>query len=380
MKHTLTLTTVLLFCCMTAAAQNAPENSDDRMACYRTEQNVRRIVSIPDIPGYNTLKCDFHLHTTYADAEVSPAGRVMEAWYDGLDVIAMTEHIGVEKNRSIHIDDLNIPYELAAEAGRKYGMLVIHGAEITRAKPFGHMNALFIEDSNAFSTERYVLDKDGKPIYDPVTGYRLNNEETLKSDFAAAERQGAFILWNHPGWPDKKCDMFPLQEGLIKEGRIHAVEICNHLEWYPKVLDWFDQYHLPMMANSDQHRPSSMEFGRSLRPMTLVFAREYSESSLKEAMFAGRMLALWDNTLAGDEALLTELVHSCLKVKVIDAKKGTIEVSNISDIRFETMYGSHMNPVVLYPHGAIIMTVKKGQKIEFLNCYKGRKTLHTNLW
>ena len=44
------------------------------------------------------------------------------------------------------------------------------------------------------------------------------------------------------------------------------------------------------------------------------------------------------------------------------------------------MYGDHMNPVVLYPRSAIIMTVKKDQKIEFLNCYTGRNTLKTNLW
>ena len=77
---------------------------------------------------------------------------------------------------------------------------------------------------------------------------------------------------------------------------------------------------------------------------------------------------------------LEQLVHHSLKVKVIDAAKGRIEVTNISDIRFETMYGNHMNPVVIYPRSAIIMSVGKGQKIEFLNCYTGRKHLQTNLW
>ncbi|MBQ3820916.1 MAG: hypothetical protein II809_05560, partial [Bacteroidales bacterium] len=60
--------------------------------------------------------------------------------------------------------------------------------------------------------------------------------------------------------------------------------------------------------------------------------------------------------------------------------KGRVEVTNTSDIRYETTYGSHMNPVVLYPHKAIIMTVKQGEKIEFLNCHTGRKHLFTNIW
>lgn len=380
MKKNLILLAMALCCSGAAFAQTMPENSDDRVAIYRTMQNVRNVLNIPDIPGYLTLKCDFHLHTVFADAQVSPAGRVQESWYEGMDVIAMTEHVGVHKNKGIHLEDQNLPYELAAAEARKLGMMVIHGAEITRAKPFGHMNALFIKDGNVFSQDRYYLDKDGNVLYDKETGRALNNEETLKADFAAAEAQGAFILWNHPGWPDKVSTMFPLHKQLIEEHRIHAVEICNHNEWYPKVLDWFDEYHLPMMANSDQHKPFAVEYGHTMRPMTLVFAKEYTEESLKEAMFAGRMLAFWDNTLAGDEQLMKDFVHSCLKIKVIDAKKGTIEVSNISDIQFETMYGSHMNPVVLWPHGAIVMTVKQGQEIEFQNCFIGRKTLKMNLW
>ena len=372
---------ILALCCCTAAfAQNPPENSDDRVALYQFMPSVRKVVSIPDIPGYMTLKCDFHMHTTFADAQVSPAGRVQESWYDGLDVIAMTEHIGVHKNKGIHLEDQNLPYELAAAEGKKYGMIVIHGAEITRAKPFGHMNALFIEDSNVFSQDRYELDENGNVKKDPETGFSVNDEKTLKADFKAAEKQGAFILWNHPGWPDKKCDMYPIHEKLIKQSRIHAVELCNALEWYPKVLDWFDEYRLPMCANTDQHKPYAVDFGHVIRPMTLVFAKEYTLDSVKEAMFAGRMVAFFDNKLAGDRELVEQLVHACLKVKVIDAKKGRIEVTNISDIKFETMYGSHMNPVVLYPHGAIIMTVKQGQQIEFQNCFIGRATLKTNVW
>lgn len=375
---------VLLTACLVSCeifAQTMPENSDDRMACYKYQQKVRKVLSIPDIPGYVTLKCDFHMHTVYADAHVSPAGRVDEAWWEGLDAIAMTEHVGVHKSVGIPLEDQNLPYELAAAAGKAKGLIVIHGVEITRAKPFGHMNALFIKDANVISEDRYELDKNGHAKDDPACPSRkLNNEKTLKADFEAVEAQGAFIQWNHPGWPDKKCDMFPLHEKLIKEGRIHAVEIANHTEWYPKVLDWFDQYHLPMTANTDQHAPYEIDFGRSMRPMNFVFAKERTEESLKEAMFAGRIIAYWEGRLAGDEKLLAEFVHSCLKVRVINAEKGTIEVSNISDLEFDTMYGSHMNPVILYPHGAIIMTVKQGKKIEFQNCFTGRQTLKTNLW
>ena len=360
------------------SAQTQPENSDDRVACYRMMSGVRKVISIPDIDGYKTFKCDFHTHTVYADAHVSPEGRVQEDWYDGLDVMAMTEHVGVHKT-GIDMPDRNVPIVKAKAEGAKFGMIVIPGVEITRAKPFGHMNFLFVKDANVFSEDRYLTDKDGEYLTDDL-GQKINNDETLQDDIAAALEQDCFIQWNHPGWPDRKCDMYDIHKDMLAKGQIHAVEICNHQEWYPKVLDWFDEYHIPMTANTDQHSPIDYNYGHVIRPMTLVFAKEYTMESIREAMFAGRMVAFWDQTLAGDATWLEQLVHHSLQVRVIDAAKGRIQVTNISDIRFETMYGTHMNPVILYPRSAIIMTVKKGQKIEFLNCYTGRQHLHTNLW
>jgi len=36
----------------------------------------RKEVKIPDIPGYLTLKCDFHMHTIFSDGLVWPTVRV----------------------------------------------------------------------------------------------------------------------------------------------------------------------------------------------------------------------------------------------------------------------------------------------------------------
>jgi len=53
----------------------------------------RKIVNLPDIPGYVTLKCDFHMHTVFSDGDVWPTVRVDEALRDGLDAIAITDHL-----------------------------------------------------------------------------------------------------------------------------------------------------------------------------------------------------------------------------------------------------------------------------------------------
>ena len=356
-----------------------PENSDDRVVCYDLKTERRRIVSVPDIDGYITLKGDFHLHTVFADATVSPQGRVREAWCDGLDVMAMTPHVGVHKNKGIRLKDYNLPYELASKEAKKWGILVVKGVEITRAKPFGHMNALFLTDCSVFSEDRYLRDENGKLLEDKE-GRKINNMETLEADLAAAEKQNAFILWNHPGWPDKKCTMYPIQEKMLAEGRIHGVELFNGCEYYPKVLDWFTKYNLPMMANTDSHSPTSLQYGTQIRPMTLVFAKERSIEGVREALFAKRFLAFFDKRLAGDADLIKQLISKSLQVRVLDAKKGLLEVTNISDIEFRTLYGDLMNPVIFSPREARKVTVKQGVALDFINCFAGRETVKMPLW
>ena len=52
-----------------------------------------KTVDIPDITGYKTLKCDFHIHTIYSDGNVTPDVRVLEAVSEGLDALAFTDHV-----------------------------------------------------------------------------------------------------------------------------------------------------------------------------------------------------------------------------------------------------------------------------------------------
>ncbi len=60
----------------------------------------KKIINIPDIPGYITLKCDFHMHTVFSDGIVWPTYRVNEAWEDGLDVIAISDHLEYQPKRA----------------------------------------------------------------------------------------------------------------------------------------------------------------------------------------------------------------------------------------------------------------------------------------
>jgi len=58
-----------------------------------SNESGRKTINVPDIPGYKTLKYDFHMHTIFSDGVVWRTVRVDEVWNEGLDVIAITDHI-----------------------------------------------------------------------------------------------------------------------------------------------------------------------------------------------------------------------------------------------------------------------------------------------
>ncbi|MFC1502491.1 PHP domain-containing protein, partial [bacterium] len=142
------------------------------------QTRVRNEIRIPDIPGYKTLKCDFHIHTVYSDGNVQPHIRPEEAWREGFDAIAITDHVEDENMDGQH----NRSYELARSRAKSLGIILIRGGEITRSMPPGHFNAIFIEDVTPLDTKNY------------------------KNAIKAAIKQGAFVFWNHPGWTGQQPD------------------------------------------------------------------------------------------------------------------------------------------------------------------------------
>ena len=99
------------------------------------------------------------------------------------------------------------------------------------------------------------------------------------------------------------------------------------------------------MGNSDIHGLISEEYTEpeySNRPMTLVFAKERSHDSLKEAMFAGRTLVYFRDMLAGKEEYAKPFFYKCISVGkpfYQNDKSLFFEVTNNSDIPFYLING-----------------------------------------
>ena len=287
----------------------------------RTQQRVE--FNVPQINGYNVYKADLHTHTIFSDGQVTMDYRIREAWMDGLDIYAVTEHVEYRpheetfikwlrgyirndvkgaKNHRINYSaadadgiqvDLNLPIQVAENIGKQFNITVIPGIEVTRTpKTIGHFNALFVKDANK--------------IYD------ADPEKAIRN----ARKQGALIMHNHPGWSRTSLDMTEFEQTVYRKGLIDGVEIMNGIEFYPKAIERAKQYDLFMTSNTDIHRTSYevYQMNGHYRNMTLILAKDRSLESIREALEAKRTLAYSFGTVAGDEKLLQDLFNASVKV------------------------------------------------------------------
>lgn len=339
---------LFLMLCSVLSLNAQLRNNDVYEIAEMNQSHVRNEIHIPDVNGFKTLKCDFHIHTVFSDGKVWPDIRVAEAWQEGLDAIAITDHIEYRPNKEILKGDLNESYKIAKNAGDAIGFMVIQGTEITRSKPLGHLNALFISDAMSMVAE------------DPL----MSIEEAL--------RQGAFIMWNHPGWPDDKSTLYLVHEELIKAGKIHGVEVFNYMEYYPVTFDWSKNNNLAFMANTDIHGLINTDYGagNKIRPMTLVLAKDRSVESIKEALFSKRSIAYFHGELAGKPEHLKGLLKASLKIRIINDKQAA--VTNISDITYRATAD---NNLYIFPAQKTILIAIPAPETVFTveNCHIGSK-------
>lgn len=305
-----------------------------------TGQDIDRKIVFPDVKDYKTLKCDFHIHTVFSDGLVWPTIRVDEAVRDGLDAIALTEHIEYQP----HLDDIPHPdrnrsYEIAKQAAKAHDLIVIHGTEITRKLPPGHANAIFVTDVNKIHVD------------DAVASYQ------------AARDQGAFIFWNHPNWMAQQKDGVPVltdfHKELINKGLLHGIEVVNDLTFSAEALQLALDNGLTAIGTSDIHGLVDYQYALSEgghRPVMLVFAKERTESAIKEALFAGRTVSWFKDLLVGNEKTLRALVEASIQTKnkgfIGDTEILQLELKNISDATF---YLNNISPYTFYDQGEIIV-------------------------
>lgn len=325
---------------------------------------ARTELRLPEVPGFVTLRCDLHMHTVFSDGLVWPTVRADEAWREGYDAIAITDHIEYQPHKADLPTNHNRAHDVARPLGESLGVIVVRGSEITRSMPPGHLNAVFLKDSKVLETPEW------------------------RDAVGAAHQQGAFIFWNHPGWDrqliDGKVQWFPEHTELLGQGRLHGIEIANGRSYYPEAHRWALERKLAILGNSDVHQPTGMDYALregDRRPVTLVFAKERTSTALQAALFARQTAVLAGGQLYGEERFVRPIVERALVVKtpqlrVTPRGRVLLQVANISDVDFELKRASELAEVtapatVAVPGGRTVI-VELSAKV---NAPTGRRAL-----
>jgi hypothetical protein len=291
-------------------------------ATVAAQVQTRDSLPVPNLPGYTTLKGDFHLHSVFSDGNVWPTVHVLDAWRDGLDVISLTEHVEYRP----HARDLKTPigrsYEIARPLAEELGMILIPGVEITKpASPdapegaTAHFNALFVTDADALNTADLM--------------------EALRR----ARAQGAFIFWNHPGFRVTRAEWFPSVAAAHAQQLFQGMELVNGSTFYPEAFPWIEERHLTILSNSDAHDPVPPRERDTLRPMTLIFARTADAAGVRDALVARRTAAWMGGQLWGAEEHLRGLWKAAVTIETprLEAARSSfplIRARNVSAIPF----------------------------------------------
>lgn len=361
MKKSLLLAIPMLAFAFSASAQGyyyQDEINPGILHHTMNDERQRNEIIIPNVNGYNVYKADLHVHTIYSDGRVIPEHRVKEAYLDGLDIMAITDHIEYrpnDKNMAAYLgvkmpegmknqitSDLNYSVRLAQAEAEKYAMTLVPGIEITRdPKTVGHYNALFTIDNNS--------------IPDPDPYVAIQN----------AKAQNAMVMYNHPGWARNTVDMTGFEKKVLDAGLISGIEIMNGSEFYPKIITRAHDWKLFPASNTDIHPTTYDKFLAQgvYRNMTFVLAKDKSLESVREALLARRTLAYSFGTIAGEEQLIRDFFEACVVLEVLktdaDGRK-RFTLKNMSSLTF--VIARKNNPdIILKPFTSLYATAKAGE-------------------
>ena len=320
------------------------------LAINAGQAQVQNRIAIPDINGYKTLQCDFHIHSVFSDGLVWPTVRVDEIYREGLDAMSLTEHIEYRPHSKDIVASHNRSYEIAKPSAESRNLILIRGSEITRAMPPGHFNAIFLKNSDELDKEDWRL------------------------SFAEAKKQDAFIFWNHPAWDAQQPDTtlwWPEHTEIYNNGWLQGIEVANGRMYSEEAFQWCLDKKLTIIGTSDIHQPiqTDIDFAKGAhRTMTLVFAKERTAEAIREALNNRRTVAFYKEFLIGEEQYLRSIFDNSIEIKDIkwdeNRERATVYLKNNSGLTFRLNKTAH-DPNVVYfrnyeikPHSQHAITVR----------------------
>ena len=355
-------------------------------------KDMDRIINFPNTEKYKVIVADLHTHSVFSDGAVWPNVRVEEAVRDGIDLLAITEHLEYQP----HIDDIPHPdrnrsFDIAEDIAKNKDLTVINGAEITRMFPPGHINAIFIEDANKLIYLDEAKISEAKEILKEVPEESLTNYEDLswledaalaslwpvKSALIEARNQNAFTFWNHPAWSSEEFIGQPMLREIHKEffrdNLLHGIEVANGDGYSEEAFRIALEYGLTVIGTSDVHGLIDWDYPSSIgahRPVTLILSESNSSDAIKSSLFSGKTVVWFKNNLIGLENNILELTNSYLKAKKVEILENSdiarVEIENVSDVRFiiqvldQSSVVNESNLIEIAPNEKTVLQIDNG--------------------
>ena len=254
--------------------------------------------------GVFYISSDLHIHSVFSDGSVWPTIRVDEAVRDSIDLISLTEHLEYQS----HISDIphinrNRSFQIAGGYVQKKPLAVVHGTEITKPMPPGHFNAIFIKDANKF------FDKNKEPLI-------------FIKGIKEANKQGAFVFWNHPMWEANRSDgiakLDPIHKEVIDKKLLHGIEVVNFDTFSEEAMQIALDNELTMMGTSDVHVLIDWDFNKEEesfhRPITFIMSKNRTIKSIRDALFNGNTFIWYRDLIIGKSYNLKQVIENNLKV------------------------------------------------------------------
>jgi hypothetical protein len=360
----------------TCLAHGTPVLPEDAEAGRGAEEG--RWIEFPDTDRYRTLVLDPHTHSVFSDGHVWPRIRIAEALLDGLDAIAITEHLEYQPHLpDIPHPDRNRAYDEAAAAAVGSDLIVIRGSEITREAPAGHINAIFIDDANALFRAPEAA---AGAAFDAREYYLRAGEWPAQAAVQAAAEQGAFVFWNHPYWSRAFPDGIPVMPDFHADnaanGLLHGIEIANGDSYSEETFQIALDHDLTLLGVSDVHELIDWDYRPhegGHRPVTLVLAEDRTPAALREALFDQRTVVWFKNMLIGRPEHLDPLLAASLTLEGAsydgDGLLLSVALRNRSDAGFELVnrgdftFIEQADLVTVPPHSVTRLRVRTGERV-----------------
>lgn len=321
----------------------------------------------------NIISTDLHIHTVFSDGVVWPSVRVEEAYREGIELIAITDHLEYQPHKEdIPNLDKNRAFEIAKMFNQEIDendyinfkvpnekLIVIPGVEITRDTPNpGHINAVFIKDANE------ILQKDSL------------------SGVIKANNQNAFVFWNHPMWSQRDngiARLADIHKFMIKNKLLHGIEVVNFDTFSEEAFSIALDENLTILGTSDIHGLTYWDYQIDLgghRPMTFVITESKDTDEIKKALFKGQTFIWFNDMIIGKEENIQPILKSNIVIKsngyTKDYTSVKINIKNNSCVNFKLEY---LGKYSFYKNSKFIVVPKYGEIDLLIKTIKKRKKI-----